>query len=1498
MLAVGLPARAARALLDGREGRVSIAAINSPSAVTLSGDGEALAELSVELERRQVFNRFLQVEVPYHSPLMEPLKDELCRCLEGLQAKRPAVALYSTVTGALVQDACHGPGYWYHNIRQPVLLADAVDRILDDGHTIFLELGPHPVLAGSINESMTRRGIHGGAIASLRRGQQEALTMAQAVGSLYTSGCSIDWNGLHPEPRRHVRLPTYPWQREKYWSEAEISMADRISNAVHPLLGVPLSLPVSTWECELSANVAPYLADHVIEGLPVLPATAYVEAGLALHALIDGGGGRSTLEDVEFTKALIVDPRNNVRLQWNYDEKTRECRVYSRPFGDKGVWTHHAKARLASASSGPAPQIDLETLKACCGQHLDGAELYGRLRAHGLEYGPAFQRVREVWRRPGEVVARLDATLADETNDAAYRLHPALLDACFQSIFATLDDATDEAAGLVYVPVRIQQIRYFGKPTATCWCHGQLTSKSRSAIEANLVLCDADGHTLAQVKGLRCSAIRAGKTDDARWAQWAYSFAWEQGPPVASAGEPGRWLLFIDRQGVGSLLAEWLCRDGASAAIQVVRAGALPRPALSAAVPIPGGDRTAMAELVDRIGPKGLRGVVYLWGLDLPEGGGDPTGTDGAIDALHLLQALGETLGSPAPRVYVVTRGAQQVTPDEPLGGLRQAPLVGLCRVAACEHPSLRSTAIDVESTGDLDLDAVGQLASELLANSAEDDVALRRAGRYVHRLQRAPVQQFEENAATARLIAPANGHAFRLEVATPGTTDSLRFRQIERREPGPGEVEVKIEAAGLNFKDVLKVLGVLPERAIEHTFHGNRMGMEAGGVIARVGSGVHDYQVGDAIVASMRDCFSSHVTLPTAELFAVSRPTKLSALDAAALPVTYITAYYGLHKVARLAPGETVLIHAAAGGVGLAAIQVARWLGADILATAGSEEKRDYVRGLGIEHVWDSRNLDFADGVMAVTGGRGVDVVLNSVPGETFLKSLSLLAPYGRFIDIGKRDIVENGQMPMLPFERALTFTALDLDRMTAERPDVVRSLLQEVCGLVEAGHLGRLPIKVFPPAHAAEAFRYMALSKQIGKIVFDMDDTEGLSLLPATDRERPFRADATYLITGGCGGFGLELAEWLAAEGARYLVLAGRRGAATPAAQQVVEALTAQGVSVMASATDVAREADVVGLLAEIADKMPPLAGVFHLAAVLDDALLTNLDGARLRTVMAPKALGAWLLHEHTRDLPLDYFVLFSSASAWLGNVGQASYVAANAFLDALAQHRRAMGLPATSISWGAIGQVGMAAEREQAAEHLARMGVRTIPPGAATEALGHVLRWRPTGIALMDMDWSRWRIHALAESVPRFSPVLPDAAAGSSHTGSELRALLLATPPEARVEKLAAVIAELVADTLHMPSDKVDVNQPLSTLGVDSLVGMELQTSISVKFRVQVSILELMKEEDITAMSAQLLKKMNIPSARTAAPDAPEPVAGQTAAWAATGTGSALAGASTSL
>jgi acyl transferase domain-containing protein/acyl carrier protein len=1454
MLAVGLSADQARKLIEDKYDLISIAAVNGASAVTLSGDPDALAVVAQTLTEKKIFNRFLRVEVAYHSPQMEPLKEEMLNALRVLKPLTPTIPLYSTVTGTLVETPAYDAQYWCDNIRQPVLFAKAIQEMLAAGYEAFLEVGPHPVLGGSIKEAVRSQGKQEIVIPTLRREENERTMMLLALGGLYANGCTVDWFSVNGDDAHYVKLPTYPWQREVYWNETIRSKHDRTGVVDHPLLGLRAFTPTPTWHSELNREMASYVDDHIVEGTVIFPAAAYIEQGLAIQSLLNEREA-GMLEEIEFQRALVLQGKQEPILRATFDEDTREYHIYTRSEEDGWNWTLHANGRIINTPVLAAEPLPMDEIKLRCTTAVDPEQLYARLSEHGLQYGPRFQRIRHLWRGTGEVLSEIE-TVNERNGDSAYHLHPAVLDAALQSLIAGLEwDASDKRT---FVPVGIKRISHHQRLNGQCWSYGRIVEQSDERIAGEIVLCSSDGTVTTEVQGVRLQSLVSLKEHRAKYQEsCSYVMTWEQAEWTKHSSHDARWLLFSDAAGVGSTLADELENAGVTEIVEVTAQSVTGVENENTA----GAEDDGLLPFEQRLEQAGAGArIVFLWGLD-KMGADDPTEGSAHVDFLHLAQAFARYEPDEAPqRLYVVTRGAQNVN-DEPAPALEQAYLVGLARTALSELPQLRCTLIDLEPTAGPQ--SVQSLANELLSDSQECDVALRGDVRYVHRLTPLSRVKKNEGEMKQKLLSVEEAGDFRLRIGSLGRFESLYYEQIQRRPPGPGEIELRMHAAALNFKDILKTLGMLPEVALESTFHQTSLGMEGTAEIVAVGEGVTDYKVGDMLVGGFRDSFSLYITVAVKDLFAVPASPLMSITDSASIPTIFLTAYYALNDVAHLSKGEAVLIHAAAGGVGLAAVQIAQWLGATIIATVGSEEKREYLRSIGVEHIFNSRSLDFADGIRKVTHGRGVDVVLNSLSKETIIKSLEVMAPLGRFVEIGKRDIVQNIRMPMLAFNRNLSYTAIDLDRFMGESPEVLDGLFDKVWALFHSGDLKPTPVKVYPAAKAADAFKFMAQSKQIGKIVIDFDDLEGVEVVPRRESGMLLKSDATYLITGGLGGFGLEIAKWMVQEGARNLALVGRSGAKTDYAKNTVKALQDQGVSVNVICADIAKQEDVESMLDNISRPMPPLRGIMHAAAVLDDALLANLDEARLRKVAAPKAHGAWLLHKHTLDLPLDHFVLFSSVSALVGNPGQGNYVAANVFLDALAQYRRALGLPATSVNWGALAEVGMLAQDTTVSEQLARVGINAIRPADACAALTTALWDDRTQLGFMDMDWTKWgQFNATASTIPSLAYVVRAKSDGKNAEASKIHAALLSVDTGDRAEMLALMVVELVSETMHLPANKIDINMPLSDMGIDSLMAVELQYGVSTKFGVDIPVLELVRSRCILELAEDLLAHMKIP------------------------------------
>jgi NADPH:quinone reductase-like Zn-dependent oxidoreductase/NADP-dependent 3-hydroxy acid dehydrogenase YdfG/acyl carrier protein len=760
-------------------------------------------------------------------------------------------------------------------------------------------------------------------------------------------------------------------------------------------------------------------------------------------------------------------------------------------------------------------------------------------------------------------------------------------------------------------------------------------------------------------------------------------------------------------------------------------------------------------------------------------------------------------LDQPAPRLYLVTRGANEASPT-------QALLWGLGRVAASEQPALRCTLVDLCAGFD-----ERALFEEVRADSADDQVSYRDGERTVARLVPSPgVAQ-----RTAPRTAPSD--AYRLAATAPGSLDSLRPVDQPRTSPGPGQVEVRIEAAALNFLDVLKAMGVCP--GFEPTAD-VALGAEAAGIVTAVGAGVDHVRPGDAVVAitpsyRVTSMLASYATVPAG--FVLARPSGLSAEQASALAVAYITAYYTLCEIGHLRAGERVLVHAATGGVGLAAIEICRLLGAEVIATAGSKRKRAHLRSLGVEHVLDSRTLDFARDVLDITDGRGVDLVLNSLTGEAIPAGLSVLAPRGRFLEIGKRDVYGGARLDLSPFRNNLSLHVVDLAAITEQDPAYMADLFRRVMVMVADGQLPPLPVTAVPVGSAADAFREMAQAGHIGKLVV----TVGRE--PVAADALPVRPDGTYLVTGGTRGLGLAVAGRLVELGARHLALVAR-GDLTPPAQEAVAGLRQRGAAVQVVRADVGDAAALGTALATVRATMPPLRGVVHAAGVLADATIDTMDPAAVHSALVPKLHGGWNLHRATLDDDLDHFVLFSSVAGVLGATGQANYAAGNAFLDALAAHRRAAGRRALSIEWGPWAEIGLAAEADNRGTRLADRGLGSLDPEDGLDAFAALLPGDRVDVAVMPFDAARW-----AEAQPTATGLLTEmltAASAVPIAGASLRATVELAPggPLRRRAMEDGVCAEL-APVLRVAAERIDRWQPFKAMGVDSLMALELRNRL---------------------------------------------------------------------
>lgn len=1446
MLAVGLDAEEAQRRAARFGSAVCVAAINSTAATTLSGDSAALQTLHDELAGDGIFARMLHVEVPYHSQLMDPILGELATALAGLTPRKAAVPVYSTVTGEKMHSAAFAePDYWCKNVRDSVLFAKAVDTLIVDRYRVFLELGPHPVLLGNIRESFVRHSVSGAAIQTLHRDQDDEQSVLQAIADLYAVGAidapgqaDIYESGVVP----HMDLPKYPWSQEEVWEEDPLTLRARYGDADRfALLGDRVDALTPQWEVTLAPANLPWLPDHTVLGSVVLPGTAYLDA--ALSAVRQRSGrAQAGLDSVVFAVPLVIADHDAPITRITVDEPTKRFTVNGRSAHTQ-LWTAHANGRLVEANLG-SKRIDVPAWSAN-DRVFDGEDVYKGLSAVGLSYGPAFQRIQSVRIGSAGCVAQLASP--ESVSAQRHAVHPALADAALQCIAVLLAARPElDIPPTAHVPASIDRVRLYGEVPEDPVAVVEITSTQ--PLCANAYLASRDGEVALAMTGVTLRPVGSASTPLSELEQYFYEPRWEpleeeiEGQPAptttAPAARPANVIVEIAQ--VPLAVAEG-ARRAAAAGVAVLNADTVEKANLA----------VTFAEALDR--DEFLRVLVTV--------GSGKSAVENVAGLVTVAQSLrmvmeAETergVVSPDVQAVLVSKNAFLAPGDRDLD-LDQAALVGARRVLANEQHPAKWSLVDLPAAVSAE-----EVTAEIGAMSRAEEVAVRQGLRWTQRMRRSLpelVAPWEEP------FEPTDPEvAYEVQIPDTRTLKDIKLRACDRIEPGPRQVEVRVETVGLNYKDPLKVLGILTERELGKTYFKLEPGMEGFGVITRVGSQVTEVRVGESIAVAERGLLRRYLTFdldggaawePIADVHLQRDEFDPLAVGSG---VPFFTAGYAFYKLADVRPGETVLIHGAAGGMGMAAVQVAANMGAVVYATAGSEERRRAALDLGATAAFDSRSVGFVDDILQITEGRGVDVIYNSLPGEMIAQNFAVAGEFCRIIEIGKADIYFGGATDLKPFSGNLSFHSIDMDRMLRLRPEIFRELRRECTEMLTAGKLTPLPYTRFPIEEVVGAFEAVFRAEHMGRIVLDLRD-QTPTLLPRKPEPAPVRPGHSYLITGGFGGFGLATARSLARAGATHLILASRSGAATEVARAQIEALRAADVDVWEEQVDISDYDQVADLIAKVEASGHPLRGVFHAAAVAHDEVIADISAESLRKVFRPKVQGALNLDKATRehDVPLDHFVLYSSISGLIGIVPQLTYAAANSVLDGLAASRRAAGLPALSVSWGAMSGGGMA-ESDAIVKFLDSVGLRRLNMDMGAAFMRECSRFPLSHVAIAGIDWGvlRTPLPSTAKST-RFAHLSAEAAAVSNEQAA-FRAAVLALPEEERGPMVTKELAKELANVLKVDVDSIDPKGPIADLGIDSLMAVEFAARAGKQLNIQISAFQFTPDLTLEAVGARV-------------------------------------------
>ncbi len=1368
--------------------RVSVAAYNGPNTV-LSGPGADLERIVETFGDDGIRCSWLQTSHAFHSELLEPVLDEFESYAARLQFAAPTLPLVCNRTGAvLMAGSSLDARYWRRHSRQPVQFAESVRTVAALGASVLMEIGPQPVLTGTAVQVWPEHLVAPRAIVSLRKGVTDRQQVAEAVAAAYVSGHRPKFAALAHQGGDRVELPTYPFQRRRFWPRMSgVTGIDGQGPAMSGILGSAKDLASgdSVYTSRLSVKSQPWLADHVIYGTVVVPGATY--AAMALAAV----GTPARVRDVFFYEPIILPEKSSREVQLTLhpieDGDGWSFKVHSRPYGVRDAgWSLNADGTVARGAgdepaSGAGDPVDVAIERM---QRMRPQELFETFADMELSWGPNWSgSLKSLWFGEGEAIG--DITVGEELAEqlGTEPMHPVLLDLCTGIAFPAFPSlrAVEQGVHDLLLPLRYGQVTLREKMPRRFYCRARWHT---SAVDGETQVFDLDfvdrdnrhlgGISEFTIKRAPREALLRGLGGDS--ARLLYGLGWHE-VPSPSAPDSG-----------GNLSGTWLISGFDELAAQ-----------LPGCVRVdPSANPEPLGQLLTHAHQRGaaFAGIVVRGTAAGPDASAAEAAARLENEVAQLLSVVHTAHGGGSVQLpgglWIITRRAVATESGEPVDPV-QAALWGFGRTIVNEEPALRCRLVDYDGSAG----AVPALAALLGVPAGEPELALRQGKLLAPRLL--------PWARSGHLAIPRAAD-YLLAPTERGAIDNLVLTEAQVPPPDAGCVQVGVEAAGLNFRDVLNVLGLYPGDP-------GPIGGDFAGVVTQVGDDVSGIAAGQHVFGFMQGAFASRFNVPAQ--FLAPLPDGLSAVAAASLPAAALTVRLAFDW-AQLNPGDRVLIHAASGGVGLAAIQLARRHGAIVFATA-SAHKRATLRELGVDYVYDSRSTDFADQILADTGGAGVDVVLNSLTNEGFIEAtVRATARDGRFAEIAKRDIWTPEQMRAVRPDIAYRIVALD--GTAIEDPERIRGLLEEVSDGLARGEWQPLPVEIYPLTEAKTAFRRMQQARHIGKIVLQIPKP----LQPQGDR--------SYLVTGGLGAIGLHTAAYLAQLGAGDIVLTGRHGPGAEARRAIEEIAERYRCRIHTFAADVGDEAEVAKLLERIRAELPPLAGVAHLAGVLDDALLSQQSVERFRTVLAPKAFGAWHLDSLTKDDNLDFFIVYSSISSLLGSPGQANYATANALLDGLAARRQARGLPATSVNFGPWAHGGMASS-EAARANIGALGLVPLEPTLALGALAEVVANGAVQATVLKANWQRAAKVLGGARPPILDLVLPGAV-GETVGDTELLRQLQEIPVAQRAGFITEFLQREVQGFLRLAQPPAATSRFLD-LGTDSLMAVELRNRLHSQF-----------------------------------------------------------------
>lgn len=1490
MIAVGLTEADAILELSKFGGRLCLAAVNSSSSITISGDLDAIEELQTDLTKRGVFSRKLVVQQAFHSHHMEPLAPayekalqecDLCETKKGKQATR----MVSSVTSRVVRDGVVDAAYWVRNMVGTVRFADALTSVLlDDDEEqavdILLEIGPHPALKGPSQQVASELKIDVSYLATLTRNRPAFDCLLEMAGQLFAANYPVDLvavNAVEEHPGRFLTdLPTYSWNHRHYWTPTTRAMRNtqhRKHN--HTLLGTPV--PHSTphtvqWRNYIRVSEIPWLAGHAIEGEVVFPGSGYlslaVEAAVRYHTNEGKPISKVIFKDIDIKSAMTLrDNEVGTEMILTLSPETTSAKSFSDEWLEFHISSFDVDERYSehchgwvSIVAGEAQAVELdrslprypsiEELRKSSTNRPSCADLYRRLLKRGVQYREDFRLLKgDMDDGEGFTVANLEFNPRDyriEDLDEVTLVPVALLDAVMHSTWSGSSDGwewwPDEDG--VGVPRSYKSVELAGHLLARSASGSDDLQKytvrtfgdrvGLRTVISQLLVSDEQGRLCIHMQDQESTFLKEEQGSLGR--RLYFDQRWEKSPEFDTIAPT-----------IPTELTVVVSESPSGVEAEVLR---------------------QLKDFVDKSDQDRSLTTIKL---------GQQHQFDEGQSHIIVLASLSTDMASPdrfthfqklaleeEKNMVWVLQGTFLVAANPEM-----AKFAGFLRTARNENRLSRIVTLDLGSDIVVTSAAGTSIIRALDKSLDEEEVAIRGNAALVPRLGvDNELNSKLDDSKPSRQPLP-DDTPVNLEIGHIGRLDTLYFAPNEDmlNEPlGPEQLEFKVLASALNFRDIAIAVGLIQD------YH---FGEECAGIVTRAGaSAARDFQPGDRIVVAAGECIASHARADA--WLARKIPDGVGDTAAASFLTVTMTALYALHHVGRLQAGDTILIHSAAGGVGQMAIQLAQARGARVFATC-SPGKRAFLKarfGFSDDQIFSSRDDSFKKDVLAATDGRGVDVVLNSLSGRLLEATWRCVAPFGRFVEIGKRDIHENAGLPMDVFRRNVSFSSIDMVLVVEQDRALTGRLIDEACKLVFGGQI-QVPDSLLevPFSDVEKAFRLIQQGKHIGKVILVPGNGDvllkprGYHLLA-----KLFDPNKKYLIVGGLGGLGLKLAEWMYFKGARKLAFftvsaLSPTGELRESSRRTVDWLKERDCEIEIYRTDVANLGEVQQAFA----KMGPVAGVLHLAMILADVSLQGMSYEQWDKVIRVKCTGAWNLHLATQSHSVDFFTCFSSISTIVGNPGQANYSAANAYLDSLMDWRRAQGHVGASINVAAVSSVGVAAglnlkfdetinpqelmllvEEAFLSDRRFTAAKQVEGRNAQIERKRLITGVSVDGLASNPETSKRPLYRKLCANIDIGQS---SSSAGAAAVQSLAKILAGTADVEERCALLTQRFMEKISAVMDVEMSQIDPANPPTVYGLDSIVAIELRKWVKTETRIDLPLFELLGGKAIRDLAAYI-------------------------------------------